>query len=264
MRRRQMPGLALALLVILLIFSACGTATPGARLQAARPPAPTSVPTATPTPTPSPTPTPTPSPLPTATPRPLPPPAPPPPTPIPTPSVARTVLIIGDSLTGGYFATDQAHDYASIISHDLNLRPIATHGVYGSTAPDAVSGLQSQPAPSAELVIVELGTNDWKEGLTAFEPAYQQVLALLRQTSPTAPLLCLGVWQDASKAAFDPIIQQACEAQGGTFRPLRPLFDTDAYRGPVGQTTWLGASDGWHPNDAGHAAIASLVESVLR
>jgi lysophospholipase L1-like esterase len=45
---------------------------------------------------------------------------------------------------------------------------------------------------------------------------------------------------------------------------ISPLVDAQPpTRGPAGRPTFLGPSDDFHPNSAGHAAIARLIESQL-
>ena len=58
------------------------------------------------------------------------------------------------------------------------------------------------------------------------------------------------------------LIDAAAEA-GGHFADIAPLYANEAYHGPLGRPTWVGPGDWFHPNDAGHAAIAAVVLRAL-
>lgn len=190
-----------------------------------------------------------------------------PPTATPIPPIAHfaTVAYFGDSLTGGYFATTQARDYASQVTAATGAREVAFMGTYGHSAANAYATMQGTPPPPAQLDIVELGTND-TEDTSTFSRDYQGILTILRTVNPHARILCLGPWQDAEplRIADNNAARADCAAAGGTFINLMPLFATASNRGPVGRATWHGPADGFHPNDAGHAAIARAVLAMLR
>ena len=71
------------------------------------------------------------------------------------------------------------------------------------------------------------------------------------------------MWGDHTRDAFDAIIKDACTTQNGAFRALMPLYLNNSFHGPAGRTTFKGPADAFHPNDAGHAAIARLVLDAL-
>lgn len=115
----------------------------------------------------------------------------------------------------------------------------------------------------AALAVIELGTNDLvtNTDTAVFARRYKEYLNRVAAASPDAKLLCLGVWGPAAgrAAALDAAITAGCDAHGGEFVSLKELFDTAANRGPAGASVWLGTRDTFHPNDAGHAAIADAV-----
>lgn len=189
---------------------------------------------------------------------------PPTPTPQLRPEHFATVAYFGDSLTGGFYATNQARDYVSIVTAAIGAQETAFEGTYGHSAAMSYASMQSSPPPSAALDIVELGTND-TEATSTFSQDYQGILAILRKVNPQARILCLGPWQDNEplRVADDQAVQADCQAAGGTFIDLMPLFANPANRGPAGRSTWLGAADNFHPNDGGHAAIAQAILMAL-
>jgi len=194
----------------------------------------------------------------------------------------RALLFIGDSLTGGYYATDQTHDYVAHVTADLGLPALYLSKHYGIRADEVQAEIQHGLAiPPARITVVELGTNDFSgyslvgahtpEGLAAFTTAYRALLGEIRHVAPSTRLVCIGIWHvpgdtndlHETAGSYDQHIASACQAAHGTYVSLEAIAANGAYRGPVGQHTWLGLNDGWHPNDAGHTAIAAAIVHVL-
>jgi lysophospholipase L1-like esterase len=44
---------------------------------------------------------------------------------------------------------------------------------------------------------------------------------------------------------------------------ISPLYTQPGTRGPAGRPTFLGPGDDFHPNSAGHAAIAEAIDARL-
>jgi acyl-CoA thioesterase I len=185
------------------------------------------------------------------------------PSPTPTPHTYSTMLSIGDSLAGGYYASTWSHSYAAIVAAQLPSRLLTTPVYYGHSAVNALEAMSQYPPPAADLALLELGTND-QEDLGTFQRDYAAVLGYLQRANPRIRLVCLGPWQPSTDAAYNTVVQQQCAKAGGTFIDLFPLFDVESYHGPNGRATWLGPGDWFHPNDAGMAAIARAILRVLR
>jgi lysophospholipase L1-like esterase len=83
----------------------------------------------------------------------------------------------------------------------------------------------------------------------------------MKARSPKVAIVCVSVWQSLgiNAAGYDRLIREKCKAQGGQFVDVSALFIDPRSRGPVGVKTWAGVSDAFHPNDAGHKAIADLI-----
>jgi lysophospholipase L1-like esterase len=170
---------------------------------------------------------------------------------------------IGDSLTGGWYTSTPAQDYVSLVNSCLHATLIA-QGWYGVSAAQTLRQFQQALPPRGDVVVLELGTNDLNlEGVQAFRHIYSHMLALLRNASPHARLVCLGTWRGPEGRAYDTAIAGACAHNGGTYRPLSDLYEHWSLRGPAGRTTWRGLADGFHPNVAGHRAIAIRVLQAL-
>jgi hypothetical protein len=65
------------------------------------------------------------------------------------------------------------------------------------------------------------------------------------------------------RSLYDGIIQRLASSYGAIYVSLESLSDTPGLSGPAGLPTFLGFSDAFHPNDAGHAAIATSVEDAI-
>lgn len=180
-----------------------------------------------------------------------------------TPVGAPRIVFIGDSLTEGAFATRQDADYVVRVTYALHATQEDTQGHYGWTVANTITSLIAHPAPSADIVVVELGTNDvGSTPVDLFSRQYAQLLSLIRETQPAnARWACLSTWRDpSSSGAYDSVIQSECP---GTYVPIGQFYMNGTMHGPTGRVTWLGMGDWFHPNDKGHQAIAQAVETAL-
>ncbi|WZH35156.1 MAG: SGNH/GDSL hydrolase family protein [Microbacterium enclense] len=259
-RAWAVAGTLVGLVVVIVAALALGR---GAVTTADATPAPTVIsprPTSTPLPTPTPTeaPTPTGAPTPTAT-------------PIPTPTLlavprdangSARALITGDSLAAGFFATSEDRGFSALLANALGPVELTAVSRAHQTL-TTVAGVTDVP-PDLDLAVIELGTNDVgiPTPLADFDAQYADLVARIRASSPDAALICTGTWT-ADGAAYDEVIARVCAASGGRYVSLAGLFATPELRGPDGRDTFVGAGDDFHPNDAGHRAIADAVRAVL-
>ncbi|HLY32411.1 MAG TPA: GDSL-type esterase/lipase family protein [Ktedonobacterales bacterium] len=178
---------------------------------------------------------------------------------------SRRLLIVGDSISVGFYASLSAKSYASLVAAGLHAT-LMLRAVSGIGAPKMLTNLEtSAPPPSQDFIIVELGTNDGWGDRSQFVQAYSTLLKLLRRGSPHARLDCAGPWRPHNLAAdADALtIRQDCAAAGGVFVDLQKIYANSAYRGPLGRPTQYGRGDDFHPNDKGHALIARLMLQAL-
>ncbi|MDF2666737.1 MAG: lysophospholipase [Microbacterium sp.] len=240
-----------AIIVAALLLTRGGTdATP-----AASAPSTSQVPTATPTRTPTASPSPTPTPTPTPT----------------TPGLLRIprdaagnarVLLTGDSLAAGFFASTEAQGFSSLVIGAVGrVTPTTVSRAHETLS--TVAGVTEVPA-DLDLAVIELGTNDVgiPTPLADFEAQYADLVGRIRTTSPDAAIVCVGTWT-VDGAAYDQIIAGICTANAGRYVSLADLFATPEFHGPDGRDTFAGPGDDFHPNDAGHRAIADAVLAVL-
>jgi lysophospholipase L1-like esterase len=194
------------------------------------------------------------------------------------------VLFVGDSISAGWFATTPARAYPARLLDLLRAadardgRTSQVLAVPGTRAVDGLAEVRALPAvPRADLIVVEFGTNDYghlPNPLADFRRAYSALLALLSDTSPTATVTCVSVWAPRETpnplgipgARYDTVIAEACAAlphHQGRYVDISAIYADPAAHGPNGRRVWLGTGDVFHPNDAGHAAIAAAIYAAL-
>ena len=187
------------------------------------------------------------------------------------PALAQSkALLLGDSLTDGYYATTADHSYAAILQGWLSLYgyDAASQGWPGGYLVDIDASLDAIRASAPDLAVIEFGTNDAGAHVSTadFEHAYRELLETIRQTRPGSTVIMLGVWKQypAVRAVYDLIISRLALEYGAQYVSLEDLGDDPTMSGPSGVSVYRGTSDGFHPNDAGHAALAAAVEDAIR
>lgn len=181
-------------------------------------------------------------------------------------------LFAGDSLTGSYFATTEDEGFRPLLvkamSQTGEVAPVGL-GVPHGRLSEVQAGTE---IPSgAQLAIVEVGTNDFgKTQIPDFRAQYDALLNGIESESPGVAFLCTGLWRAGAEVNngirgedYDNAIKASCEAKGGRYVPLHPIYDNMKMRGPEGVMTWIGKSDTFHPNDDGHAAIANAIARAI-
>lgn len=178
------------------------------------------------------------------------------------------VLFIGDSLMWGSFASDESLTYRARIVSALSAAgpvDVVRVGGPGEGAADATKHLAREAGPF-DLVFVEIGANDSVAITPAqFSADYTALLDEVRAMAPRAGLVCDGVWNGPKFAALmDRELRPVCASHGGVVVPLTDLYVIESNRGPAGSPVpGGGVRDQFHPNDAGHAAIARKMLGAL-
>ncbi|MGD0998211.1 MAG: GDSL-type esterase/lipase family protein [Thermoleophilia bacterium] len=181
----------------------------------------------------------------------------------------HNVLWLGDSLTHGLYATTQANTFQSLVGVFLT-----DLGVSATTVVDAGGGrtstyfageLPTISACDADLCFIEIGTNDCGvTSLVAFEANMRAIASAVIANRSHCTLIFMTVWDQGTLGVpYDAIINHVASDYAGCVVDLSPLYAVSANHEPAGVVTVFGTSDGWHPNDAGHAAIAEALEIAL-
>ncbi len=172
------------------------------------------------------------------------------------------MLVAGDSLSAGFFATTKDQGFIRLVADGIGSVDV-TGAAQAQQTLSTVAAVTDVPS-DVGVAVVELGTNDVgvPTPLPDFEQQYAALLERIRSTSPRAGLVCLGTWT-ADGASYDEVIARTCGARGGVYVALADAFANPDLHGPAGRETFAGAGDEFHPNDAGHRAIADAVLSAL-
>ena len=172
----------------------------------------------------------------------------------------KVIGIVGDSIST--YSTNSLK-WLQIVRDGYNSGACAmiSHAVSGETILTHMDAqVTAAAADNADVIICQLGTND--ETGTGVQAEVEENLIELKASNPRATIYYMNVlprWTDTSgdtevdKSYVRTPIAAACTAQGVT------CWDTYS-------TPWITAaqtSDGLHPNDAGHAAIAAEVLTRL-
>jgi acyl-CoA thioesterase-1 len=191
------------------------------------------------------------------------------------PDETTAVVLIGDSYTAGTGASEAGKSWASIAaaSEDWSLTNVARGGTgYVTTVTEnamTACGLDYCPSfgemitPASEsapaMVVVSGGRNDSDLGASDEADAVTTFYSELRAALPEAVIIAVSPLWDASETpdSLDEIaadVRAAALAAGGSYLDVgQPL---------AGRADAI-ATDGIHPNDIGHALIASAITAAL-
>lgn len=121
----------------------------------------------------------------------------------------------------------------------------------------------------ANLVVVQLGANDWRSDTPAqtFDREYSTLLWRLRAASPRADLVCLGLWQPRARAdaagelagQVDSQIAADCRAERGAYVSLASFSEDPAADVLAGGTIPAPV----YPNETGQQDIADAIGVAL-
>jgi lysophospholipase L1-like esterase len=179
------------------------------------------------------------------------------------------VLFAGDSLSDGWYATEEVKGFRPIVSGALTkARPSSTFVQAHKAGYTTQQVADTFPVPEGiNLAVVQLGTNDVtkKTNPGMFAGQYAAYVDAIKSKNPDAGLICLGSFFHAAEQsdAIDKVIEAECNKHDGFYLDITAVYVTAGYRGPAGTPTWLGKSDMGHPNDLGHARIAEMVLSQI-
>jgi lysophospholipase L1-like esterase len=178
----------------------------------------------------------------------------------------QVVAFLGDSYAFGTGASTQSKRWADLVSLKQgwveknlsdNTTSYSTVGAPGSTSYQAQLG--AVVATGAQIVVVSGGRNDVGVAATQLSADVRATFAGIHAGLPRARIIVVSpTWgNDPAPARLTDlisIVKAEAERAGATYLDIgEPMF---------GQSSMVGA-DGWHPNDAGYAAIAAAVERAL-
>src|ERR1035437_1005641 len=176
------------------------------------------------------------------------------------------VAFLGDSYASGTGASGPSKSWANLVSLKQgwveknisdNSTSYSTAGEPGGTSYRARLG--AVVATGAQIVVVSGARNDVSVGAAQFRGDVRVIFAGIHAGLPKARIIVVSpTWGNdpapASLTALISIVKSEAAQVGATYLDIgEPL---------LGHASMM-AVDGWHPNDAGHGAIAAAVEKAL-
>jgi acyl-CoA thioesterase I len=176
------------------------------------------------------------------------------------------VAFLGDSYAFGHGASKPSKRWANLVSvnkgwSEANLSQEATN--YSTAGEPGLTSyrarLSAVVATGAQIVVVSGGRGDVGVGSAQFRSDVRSTFAAIHAGLPHARLIVVSpTWGNdpapALLVAQISIVKDEASRAGATYLDIgEPLF---------GHFSMMDV-DGWHPNDAGHAAIAAAVEKAL-
>ena len=164
------------------------------------------------------------------------------------PAVAPLVFV-GDSVTAGWGASAMDRRFASIVDANAIV----------DAAPGATSAYFADRDWTADTVVIELGINDWVNGIRPF--AFRaHVAAILRSVNAVRVILVVPYEVGGSRTGpwdvyADELIALGQSDERVTLVDLRTAFGEPS-------TALLGP-DLVHPNDRGHLVIAAMIRRAM-
>ncbi len=178
------------------------------------------------------------------------------------------VLLAGDSITVGYYATDVDRSYAALLLDEWGTeREVSAVRAEEAGARAWRIGrlVGEQDLTGIDVAVIEVGAND--VGKTSVRTYAGDVAALVEridQGSPEAVTVCLGPWNEPrASRRYDRAVRRVCDDDTHRYVAISDLYADPTMHGPVGAETAFGTRDYFHPNDLAHAEIARRVAEAI-
>jgi acyl-CoA thioesterase-1 len=179
------------------------------------------------------------------------------------PRPQRTIVAFGDSYFSGY-GLDPNDSFPSQFQKALvkqgHKARVINAGVPGETIADGLARLDKTLATKPDLIILELGTNDWEMGLDpAVSRANLDVMLKRIKAAHVRVLLCGAVApksiSEEYRASFNPIYPELAA------KHRVPLYP--AVLDGVTQDPGMIQGDGEHPNEKGVEVMVDRIMPVV-
>jgi acyl-CoA thioesterase-1 len=185
----------------------------------------------------------------------------------PAPAAAsglKRIVIIGDSITEGYgVSREQAYPALVQKSADADKKKwqVVNAGISGSTSASAVSRINWHLKNPPGAIVLALGANDGLRGNDPADLEKNLVAAIELCQAQGVKVILLGMKMPPNygaeyKKKFEPIYPRLAKR----FKVPLLTFLLDGVAGQSG----LNLADGIHPNEKGHAVIASKLYPFLK
>lgn len=165
----------------------------------------------------------------------------------------ETIVCFGDSLTAGVGAAAEM-DYPAQLARLIDER-VVNAGVSGDTTAEALARLDRVIALSPRIVLVTLGGNDLKNGMSR-DRAFANLAVIVRRIQGEGALVVIGgleipFWGRGFGDAYKKLA-----------RETGSLLVPDVYRGIINSPELM--SDRIHPNGKGYAIMAQHFHEAIK
>lgn len=177
---------------------------------------------------------------------------------------AKTLVIIGDSLTEGYGVPKEKAFPALIeekIKADKKDWKVVNSGVSGSTTASALSRVKWVLKSKPDLIMIALGANDGLRGVKVATSRKNLDDAMAEIKKANIPMIIGGMqvppnFGKAYTTEFKAMFPELAKKYNATLVPF-------ILEGVAGNTK-LNQTDGIHPNEEGHKIMADYIYKYLR
>lgn len=175
------------------------------------------------------------------------------------------------SATSGGVVVDGVIAYPAGRSSGIRLIDASKWGITAADVAtggyDGVSLSTWLAAVTPDLVIVELGANDWSTGATisAFSASLESIMSTISSSAASSDVMVLGIQRrsDVSTSATPSWDDYLTAMAGSASSHSAAFVNLDSLLGHAADHPADFASN-FHPNDSGHAKIADTVGGMLR
>ncbi|MCC6483822.1 MAG: SGNH/GDSL hydrolase family protein [Armatimonadetes bacterium] len=191
----------------------------------------------------------------------------------------RRIWFLGDSLTAGYDASAESACFrtvataslqAAALLQDAGALVIHSANQYGGKVKDGVRQAIAEASFAADIAVLQFGEND-RPYAVAFPEQYARLIAQFQREGRRPLIVAFSIWAptpDAYSAAVNADIRALVETSGGAFVDIQAAASDPLNREEGRDVTWLGdeqhtLSDSFHPNDRGHAKMATALIDAL-
>jgi len=201
-----------------------------------------------------------------------------PPLPTATPSAGPiTAVFFGDSIVAGANTTSSANTFTAVAAADLGWQQspfgypgsgFTTPGNYqgGKTYLQRAEGLRGF---TSNVIVIEGGLNDGAAPTQLLRTSMAAFLGRVRTLVPTATLILMGPWSatgtpTAELRRTDATMTSLAKEQGVLYiSPIQEKWITGTYP-KTGNARQYISSDGFYPNDDGHAYFGHRLAEDLK
>lgn len=162
---------------------------------------------------------------------------------------------LGDSITQGRFATNYADGFAAKIRSSYP-GEVLIAGAPSATSADWLANIQSVTMMTPRRVFLMMGTNDISNAVpqATWQANMLSIIAALESAGASVVLLSITPRSYSPvRTSWNPWLQSIGRPYIDLYTPLASGDDLSASY----------SADGLHPNSAGHAVIASTIQSAI-